>query len=155
MTIAAPPALGFELNGAALGGSEAEVRKSFPSAHCQALQWKSEAADRRCDDSQIAIGGVKARVTVYLRAGAIQAFDVSFDSAERARVAKHLRTRWGAPLGEAVESISRREGEPRRIYKARWEKGGDHAVLTAQENRKRATLEVWRGGFAEEIYRVR
>jgi hypothetical protein len=155
LLVFASAASAFETNGVALGGREADVKKSFPSAHCQPLQWKSSAADRRCDDSRIALGGVKARITVYLRADAIQAFDVSFDSAERERIAKHLKGRWGAPMAEATETISRKDKGDRLVYKARWEKGQDHALLTAQLDRKRASLEVWRGNFAEEIYRVR
>ena len=37
----------------------------------------------------------------------------------------------------------------------RWEKGADQAVLTAQLEKKRGGLDVWRGNFADEIYRVK
>ena len=37
----------------------------------------------------------------------------------------------------------------------RWDKGGEHVVLTAQEKSKRGVLEVWRGKFDTEVYRVR
>jgi len=37
----------------------------------------------------------------------------------------------------------------------RWEKGAERAVLTSQLDKKRATLEISRGNFPEEIYRVR
>ena len=43
----------------------------------------------------------------------------------------------------------------RVIEKMRWDKGGEHAVLTAQEKSKRGVLEVWRGKFDTEVYRVR
>ena len=57
-------ALAYDANGAALGASEAEVMKRFPSARCQALEWKSKAADRRCDDAKMAFaGGVPGRIT--------------------------------------------------------------------------------------------
>src|SRR5262245_52138439 len=73
----------FEVNGVALGGSEQDILKRFPSAHCKALEWKSKAADRRCDDAKIVFaGGIQARVTFYLSRNAIQAFDVRFDTRE-------------------------------------------------------------------------
>lgn len=37
----------------------------------------------------------------------------------------------------------------------RWEKGADRAVLTAQLDRKRANIEISRGRFPDEIYRVK
>jgi len=152
---AAPAALAFDANGVALGGREGEIKKAFPSAHCKPLEWKTDAADRRCDDGRIAFGGVPAKITFYLKAGAIQAFDVRFDTADHEKVAAHLKGRWGAPLAEATETIGRRDGGERKVYKLRWEKGRDYAVLSAQLERKRATLEVWRGAFADEVYRVR
>ena len=36
----------------------------------------------------------------------------------------------------------------------RWEKGADRAMLVAQLEKKRANLEVSRGNFPVEIYRV-
>lgn len=148
-------ALAFEANGVALGGHENDVKKAFPSAHCKPLEWTTSAADRRCDDGKIAFGGVRAKITFYLKADAIQAFDVRFDAKDRERVAAHVKGRWGAPLAEAVETIRRKDKEDRRIYKVRWEKGNEHAVLTAQFEKKRASLEAWRGNFSEEVYRVR
>ena len=150
-----PAALAFDVNGVALGGREHDVRKAFPSAFCKPLEWKTGAADRRCDDGQISLGGVKAKITFYLKADAIQGFDLRFDTKERDRVASHLKSRWGAPVAEATETISRKNKEDRLIYKVRWDKGNEHALLTAQLERKRAALEAWRGNFAEEIYRVR
>ncbi|MBI2751930.1 MAG: hypothetical protein HYX46_00200 [Betaproteobacteria bacterium] len=150
-----PAVLAFDVNGVALGGREHDVRKAFPSAYCKPLEWKTSAADRRCDDGQIAIGGVKAKITFYLKADAIQGFDVRFDTRDRDKVVANLRSRWGAPLADSVETFARKKGEDRKVHKVRWEKGNEHAVLTAQLERKRATLEAWRGNFAEEIYRVR
>mgnify|MGYP001563410344 CR=1 FL=1 len=150
-----PPALAYDANGVALGGKEIEVKKAFPSARCKALEWKSDAADRRCDDSRISFGGVDAKITFYLKAGAIQAFDLRFDTRDLERVKDLLRGRWGTPLAEVTETIAKRDKEDRKVFKMRWEKGADRAVLTAQLEKKRANLEVSRGSFPEEIYRVK
>jgi len=149
------PAIAYDINGVRLGGREVEVKKAFPSVHCKALEWKSDAADRRCDDARISLGGVQARITVFLRADAIQAYDLRFDVKELERVKAHLKARWGAPLAEATEVIARRDKEDRKVFKMRWEKGADRALLVAQLEKKNATLEVSRGRFPEEIYRVR
>jgi hypothetical protein len=37
----------------------------------------------------------------------------------------------------------------------RWEKGGDRAILSAQLDKRQVAVEVSRGSFPEEIYRVR
>jgi hypothetical protein len=37
----------------------------------------------------------------------------------------------------------------------RWEKGAERAILSAQEDKKRVSVEVSRGSFPEEIYRIR
>ena len=150
-----PAVLAFEANGVALGGHENDVKKAFPSAHCKPLEWKTSAADRRCDDGKIAFGGVRAKITFYLRGDAVQAFDIRFDAKQRDKVAAHAKGRWGAPLAEATETIRRKDKDDRLVYKVRWEKGNEHAVLTAQVEKKRASLEAWRGNFAEEVYRVR
>jgi hypothetical protein len=155
LVAASPAALAFEANGLALGAREIDVKKAFPSAHCKALEWKTSAADRRCDDGRIAFGGVQARITVYLRGDAVQAFDLRFETKDRNKVAAHAKARWGAPLSEVTEEIGRKNKEGRQVYKVRWEKGNEHAVLTAQLERKRGSLEAWRGNFSEEIYRVR
>ena len=149
------PALAYDANGVALGGREVEVKKAFPSARCKALEWKSEAAERRCDDGKISFGGVEARITFYLKADAIQAFDVRFDIKNLERVKALLRARYGAPFAEATETIARRDREDRKVFKMRWEKGADRALLTAQLEKKRVNLEVSRGNFPDEIYRVR
>lgn len=145
----------YGANGVALGGSEAEVKKRFPAAHCKPLEWKSEAADRRCDDSRAVLGGVEARVTFYLKADAIQAIDVRFDSRDLAKFVADLKTLYGAPKSEARDLIVRKGKEDREIYKVLWETGRDRAVLTSQKDKKRVQLEVSRGNFAEEIYRVK
>ena len=92
---------------------------------------------------------------MFLKAGVIQAYDVRFDIKELERMKEHLRVRWGAPLSEATEIISRRDKEDRKVFKMRWDKGADRAILAAQLEKKRATLEVSRGTFPEEVYRVK
>ena len=148
-------AFAFDVNGVALGAREVDVKKSFPSAYCKPLDWKSAAADRRCDDGRISFSGVPARVTFYLKGDAIQAFDLRFASSDRDRVTAQLKSRWGAPLSEVTESFSRRERSDRKVHKTRWAKGRDQAVLTVPQEQKRATLSASRGNFDEEIYRVR
>ena len=156
LLVAAPAAFAaFEINGVPLGGDEAQVKKAFPSARCKPLEWSSRVADRRCDDAKIAFGGVPARLTVYLKADSIQALSVRFDTRDREKVAAHFKSRWGAPAGEASETIARKGKDDKRVYKLRWEKGNEHAMLVAQADRKRASLEAWRGNFVDEIYRVR
>ena len=153
--LAAEPAGSFDANGVALGGSEAQVKKAFPSALCKPLEWSSRAADRRCDDGKIAFAGAEARITFYLRKDSIRAFDVRFDNRDLERVGAFVKGRYGKPLAETTEKIER-EGKPaREVYKARWEKGADHALLVSQLEKKRASLSVSRGDFEEEIYRVR
>ena len=145
----------YDLNGIALGGKEIDVKKALPSVRCKALEWKSDAADRRCDDARAPFGGIETHITVFLKAGAIQAYDVRFDIKELERMKEYLRGRWGVPLSEATEVIARRDKEDRKVFKMRWDKGNDRAILTAQLEKKRGSLEVSRGTFPEEIYRVR
>ncbi len=149
------PVLAYDVNGVKLGGGEIDVKRAFPSVRCKPLEWKSDAAERRCDDAKISLGGAQARITVYLKAGAIQAMDLRFDTKDLERVKGALRAHWGAPLAETTETIARKDKEDRKVFKMRWEKGADRAVLSAQLEKKRATLEISRGSFPEEIYRVR
>lgn len=153
--LAAAPAQAFEAGGLALGATEAQVSRAFPGAHCKPLEWKSRAADRRCDSARIAFAGIQARITVYLRDDAVQAWDVRFPTNELKRVSTFLRGRWGAPLTEGRELIQRKENETREVYNMSWAHGKDRAVLTAQMEKKRAGVTVTRGNFEEEIYRVR
>jgi len=148
-------ALAFQVNGVNLGGREADVKKAFPSAHCKALEWKTDAADRRCDDAQIGLDGVLTRITVYLKADSILAYDLRCDMRDLERMKKALQGRWGAPLAEATETIAQKDKPDRKVFKMRWEKGADLAILTAQLEKKRVTIEVSRGNFPVEIYRVR
>ena len=155
LCLATAPVSAYDINGVALGGREAEVQKAFPSARCKPLEWKSDAADRRCDDARISLGGAEARITVFIKAGAIQAMDLRFNGKDLERVKDALRTRWGAPQAEATEIFAAKDRKDRSVYKMRWEKGADRAVLSAQLDKKRATLEISRGKFPDEIYRVR
>ncbi len=157
LALAAPVCGAYEVNGVALGATESAVKKAFPSAYCKPLEWRSDAADRQCDDAKITYAGVRARVAFYLRRDAVQAFTIRFGINERSRVAAHFRSKWGAPTSEATQAIPRKgkDPEPKQIYTARWDRGNDHALLTAQLDRKRGMLEVWRGNFRDEIYRVR
>ena len=154
-------AAAYDANGVALGGSEEDVKKKFPSIRCQPLEWKSKAADRRCDDAKIVFaGGVQARVTFYLSRNAIQAFDVRFDTRELERVTAFLKKQYGAPLAETRDTIEGRDKndkdkKPRVIYKVRWEAGKDRAVIVSELEKSRTSLLASRGNFEEEIYRVR
>jgi len=149
----------YDANGVVLGGNENDIMKRFPSAHCKALEWKSKAADRRCDDAKISFaGGVPARVTFYLSRNAIQAFDVRFDTRDLERVTAFLKKQYGAPVGETRDELARKDKDdkkPRVFYRVRWESGKDRAVLTADMDKSRSAMLVSRGGLEEEIYRVR
>src|SRR5712671_5945347 len=142
--VAPPAAAAFDANGVALGASEDDIKKRFPSAYCKPLEWASRAAERRCDDAKIAFGGAEGRITFYLRKGAVQAFDVRFDTKDLDRVTKQLKTRYGNPVSEVKETVGA-EGKMRELYKVLWESKPDRALLTAQMDKKRATLLVSRG----------
>ena len=152
------PAFAYEVNGVGLGSRELDVKKAFPSAHCEALEWRTDAAERRCDDARIPMGGgIEGRITYYLKAGVIRAFDLRFDIKDLERVKKLLKSRWGEPLAEATETIAARnkEQKDRQVFKMRWESGTDRAILVAQLEKKRANVEVARGNFFDEVYRVK
>lgn len=149
-----PSAWGFDANGVQLGGRESDVRKSFPGARCKPLEWRTEAADRRCDDAEVLLGGVQSRITFYLKKDSVRGFDVRFDVVDLDRMVGFLKSRFGAPSAEARDAIQRKGGNPREVYSVRWEKAGDHALLTAQMEKRRASLTVSRGDFDEAIYRV-
>jgi hypothetical protein len=150
------PALGvYEANGVPLGGSESSIKERFPSANCKALEWSSLAADRRCDDSRTSVGGVKARITFYLRKDAVEAFDVRFDTGDLERFVEALKKSFGKPQSEGRQKVER-DGKPaREFYRAQWKQGNAQAMLRAETGKRRGTLLVYRGNFEEEIYRVR
>ncbi len=155
LLLVALPAWGYDANGVALGAPEVDVRRAFPSARCRALEWKSQAAERRCDDAKIVFGGAQANITIYLKADRVQAFDVRFDERDLERLTGFLKSRYGKPLAETREKIERRNAEPREIFRIRWEQGEKRALLTSQMKRKRVDLSVWLGNFDQEIYRIK
>jgi hypothetical protein len=145
----------FDANGVRLGDNEAAVKKAFPGIHCKPLEWKSDAADRRCDDAKIPFAGIEARVTLYLKADSVRGFDVRFDSSHIAPVAEFLKTRFGKPVSEAKDKIVRKGKEEREVFKILWEAGQDKALLSSLSTAKRAQLSVARGNFEDEIYRIK
>jgi hypothetical protein len=150
-----PALAAYDVKNVNLGAKESELKRALPSAHCKPLEWKSKAADRRCDDSRVALGGVETKVTFYLKKDVVEAFDVRFNSRDLERLMKFLKIRYGAPQSEGKDTIERKSSKPREIYRALWEGGGERAVLTAQIDKRRGSLLVYRGDFDEEIYRVR
>lgn len=154
LLLAAAPAWAFDANGVALGAAEAEVMKAFPEARCKAMEWKTDAADRRCDDAPVRFGGAEARISFFLKKDAVQAFDVRFDAGDLERVAGYLRSHYGAPDAEGREVIERRD-KRRELFKMRWKQGADRAVLTSQVGRRRVDLNVWRGDFDTEVYVIK
>jgi hypothetical protein len=145
----------FDVNGVVLGASEAAVQKVFPGIRCKPLEWKSDAADRRCDDAKVPFAGVEARVTLYLKQDAVHGFDVRFDSSTLDSVAAYLRDRYGKPASELREKIVRKNKQQREVFKILWTQGKDKALLTALSTGKRASLSVSRDNFDDEIYRVK
>ena len=134
------------MDGLALGASERAVKQRLPNAHCQPLQWDSRAADRRCDDSRVMLAGAEVRVTVYLKADAVEAFDVRFDGREAGRIEKLASEHFGAkPVAHDNE----------KTHTLRWRVNGEQALLSTQSGERRASLLVWRGAFYDEIYKIR
>ena len=154
--LAAPcAALGFDANGVKLGANEAAVKAAFPEAYCKPLEWKSDAADRRCDNSRITFAGIPARITFYLKGGTVQAFDVRFQTADVASVAAKLKSRFGKPAFEGRETIRRRDRTAQEVYRMRWRGDKDSATFSARAGERRSEFLVWRGNFDVEIYRVK
>jgi len=156
--LALPAHAAYDLKELKLGAAEADVRRVLPSAHCKALEWKSKAADRRCDDSRVVFGGVEVRVTLYLKKDAVEAFDVRFDTKELERFVGFLKGRYGKPVSESRDTYGGGTGKDkkpgREVYKVLWEKDGERATLAAQLEKRTASMLVYRGAFDEEIYRV-
>jgi len=147
----------YDMKELKLGATEADVKRALPSAHCKALEWKSKAADRRCDDSRVVFGGIEVRVTFYLRKDAVEAFDVRFDTKELERFVGFLKSRYGKPVSESRDAyggMGKDKKPGREVYKALWEKDGERATLAAQLEKRTASMLVSRGAFDEEIYRV-
>jgi hypothetical protein len=149
----------YDVKGVQLGAAEADVKRALPSAHCKPLEWKTKAADRRCDDSRVVFGGIEVRVTLYLRKDVVEAFDVRFDTKELDRFTGFLKTRYGKPVSETRDtyhssSKDKDNKSAREVYKVLWEKDGERAALTAQLEKRGGSMLVSRGTFDEEIYRV-
>jgi hypothetical protein len=137
---------GFDANGVALGDAEQVVKRHFPNAHCQALQWRSRAADRRCDDSRVEVAGFEGSITFYLKDGAVAAVDLRLLNRDAARFAKLATERYGAPP---------REKTSEKAHTLEWRRNGERALLSTLEGQRRASFLVWRGDFYDEIYKVR
>jgi hypothetical protein len=156
--LAAPAGAAYDIRAVKLGAPESDVKRALPSAHCKALEWKSKAADRRCDDSRVVFGGVEVRVTLYLKNDAVEAFDVRFDTKELERFTAFLKIHYGKPAAETRDTYhsgkAGKDGKDRQVYKVLWEKDGERAALTAQLEKRVASMLVSRGAFDEEIYRV-
>ena len=150
-----PAQAALDIRDIAIGAKEQDVKRQLPSVNCKPLQWESKAADRRCDDSRVAFGGVEVQVTFYLKKDVVEAFDVRFNTRELDRFVSFLKSRYGKPETETRETIAGKGDKPREVYKALWQNGKQRAVLTAQLEKRRATMLVSRGDFEEEIYRVR
>ncbi len=145
----------FDANGVALGEPETAVQRSYPSAHCKPLEWESRAADRRCDDSRADFGGVKVRITFYLKDDAVEAFDVRFDTGDLERLMAVLREGYGKPASEGRHKVERPGKSPREFFRAQWRRGNARASLSSEVGKRRASMVVSRGNVEEEIYRVR
>ena len=145
----------LDANGVKLGDNELAVKKAFPGIRCKPLEWKSDAADRRCDDAKAPFGGVEARVTLYLKADVVQAFDIRIDVVNLETIAAYLKTRYGKPVSESRDTILNKNREAREVYKCLWEQGNDKAMLSSISTGKRAALSVSRGTFDDAIYRIR
>ena len=150
-----PAAAAYDVRNVTLGAKESDLRKALPGVHCKSLEWQSKAADRRCDDSRVAFGGIEVQVTFYLRKDTVEAFDVRFDTGSLDKFVVFLKTRYGAPVADSLDSIERKGKKAREVRKVSWERAGERAVLVAQLEKRRASMLVYRGDFEEEIYRVR
>jgi hypothetical protein len=155
LLLALPAGAAYDVRQINLGASEKDIRRALPSAHCKALEWQSKAADRRCDDSRVSFGGIETRVTFYLRKDVLEAIDVRFDTKELERFIAFLKSHYGPPQSENRDSIKRDGKKTREVYRALWESPQERAVLTAQLEKRVASMVVSRGNFDEEIYKVR
>jgi hypothetical protein len=144
LLLAFPALAAYDLNEVRLGANEEQVRSRFPQAHCQPLEWQTRAADRRCDDSRVKVGGMEASVTFYLKNDSVEGFDLRFDSPNVVPMRKLLAQRYGEP---AVVD--------RGDVKAEWKASGERARITAEHGRRPAARRVWRGAFLEELYKIR
>jgi hypothetical protein len=136
----------LDAEGVAIGASEADVKKQYPSAYCKPLEWPSRAADRRCDDGKGRFAGASVRITFYLKKDAVEAFDVRFSRRDAERIAAALAERYGKPASEE------RDGKGIRLE---WREKPVRALFTWGADKGRGQLLVSRGDFEAEIYKVR
>lgn len=136
----------LDAEGVAIGASEAEVRKQYPSAYCKPLEWTSRAADRRCDDGRGRFAGASVRITFYLKKDAVEAFDVRFDRRDAERLATALVERYGKP------AVDKRSAAGITLV---WSEKPVRGVLTWSADKRRGQLLVARGNFEDEIYKIR
>ena len=89
-------------------------------------------------------GGVEVSVTFYLRKDVVEAFDVRFDTKDLERFVGFLKTRYGEPGRDrdSKDDLGQGQEPGREVYKMRWEKAGERAVLAAQLEKRRASLSV-------------
>ena len=139
-----PAFAAYDLNDVRLGVSEGELKSHFPHANCRPLEWPTRAADRRCDDSRVSLGGMSASVTFYLKNDALEGFDLRFDAPNLVPVRKLLTERYGPPAIVDKGDV-----------KAEWKSNGERARIRAEHGRRRASLLVWRGAFDDELYKIR
>jgi hypothetical protein len=144
LLVALPALAAYDVNELKLGASEKEVLKHFPGAHCRPLEWPTNAADRRCDDSRIKVANLEGSVTFYLLRDSVEGFDLRFEKSVLPAMGKHFLDRYGKPVIAGKEDI---------VYE--WKAGEEHARLTSEKGRRRASLLVWRGTFETEIYKVK
>ena len=144
LIVALPAWAAYDVNDLKLGASEKEVLKHFPGAHCRPLEWPTNAADRRCDNSRIKVANLEGSITFYLRQDSVEGFDLRFEKDVLPAMSKHLLDRYGKPVIAGKEDI---------VYE--WKAGDEHARLTSEKSRRRASLLVWRGTFEDEIYKVK
>ena len=144
LLVALPAWAAYDVNDLKLGASEKEVLKHFPGAHCRPLEWPTNAADRRCDDSRIKVANLEGSITFYLRQDSVEGFDLRFEKAVLPAMGKHFLERYGKPAIKDQDDI---------VYE--WKAGDERARLTSEKGRRRASLLVWRGTFEDEIYKVK
>jgi hypothetical protein len=148
-------AVAFDINGVGLGSKEADAKRSYPSIRCKPLEWKSEAADRRCDDASISVNGIDARITYYLKDDHVRGLELRFETRDLDRMVATLESRFGPPQAKSRDQLQKKGGPVREQVRLRWERGPDHATLVAQLDRRRASLSVAQGAFDEALYRIR
>ena len=144
LVVALPALAALDVNELKLGASEKEVKQRFPGVHCRPLEWPTNAADRRCDDSRVKVSNLEASITFYLRQDSVEGFDLRFEKAVLPAMGKHFLDRYGKPVVADRDDI---------VYE--WKVDGERARLTSEKGRRRASLFVWRGTFEDEIYKIK